>query len=104
MPSSREQSCPERRRWSSRSRGTLLCVRLPPVLTRSLLLLALAAVSAGLVLAGCGGSEDSSTASAANWASGYCSASSSWVATLHRARASVAAATTPEEAAQTVTD
>ena len=64
------------------------------------------AVLAGLgaLLAGCGGGGGDSTSSAADWASGYCGAATSWVTTLDEARASVKTGTTPEEAAQQVTD
>ena len=73
---------------------------------RSLLSLALVAAMAVLV-AGCGGSDGdgSSTTSAADWASGYCSDATSWVTSLDEARAGVkAGSTTAGDAAQSVTD
>ena len=60
-------------------------------------------VGAIALLAGCGGS-DSSGKSAADWASGCCGDSTTWVTALDDARASVKTGTAPDEAAQSVTD
>jgi hypothetical protein len=61
-------------------------------------------VVAGALLAGCGG-DGGSTTSAAEWASGYCSAAETWVTTLDQQRAdSKSGRTTPDNAAQAVTD
>ena len=61
-------------------------------------------VGAIALLAGCGGSDNSGT-SAADWASGYCGDSTTWVTALDDARTSVrTGGTAPDEAAQSVTD
>jgi hypothetical protein len=66
-------------------------------------------ISLTALAAGCGGGSDSSsnsTTSAADWASGYCGAASTWVTTLDKARASVKPndpAATASDAAQQVT-
>jgi len=66
-------------------------------------------VGLAVLAAGCGGGSDSSsnsTTSAADWASGYCGAASTWVTTLDKARASVKPndpAATASDAAQEVT-
>ena len=70
---------------------------------RRLLLSAALLISATALLAGCGGSDSSGT-SAADWASGYCGDSTTWVTALDDARASVKTGTAPDEAAQSVTD
>ena len=60
-----------------------------------------------LLAAGCGGGGGSSTTSAADWASGYCSAAETWVTSLAEARASVAPgdpSATASDAAQQMTD
>ena len=63
------------------------------------------ALAAGVLLAGCGGGDDSSTSSAADWASGYCGAAQSWVTTLAEQRAAAkTGSATPDDAAQAVTD
>ena len=70
-------------------------------------LLLSAALLAGVMVlaAGCGGDSGSSSgSSAADWADGYCKDATSWVTSLDEARASVKTGTTPEEAAQAVTD
>jgi hypothetical protein len=70
-------------------------------------LLSLSAVALGAAaLAGCGGGGSSSSAtSATDWASGYCSAATTWVTTLTRARADVKTGkATASDAAQTVTN
>lgn len=57
------------------------------------------------LLAGCGGGGGSSTTSAADWASGYCGAATSWVTTLDQARAGFrTGATTLGDAVGQVTD
>jgi hypothetical protein len=70
---------------------------------RRILFSAALIVGATVLLAGCGGS-DSSGKSAADWASGYCGDSTTWVTALDDARASVKTGTAPDEAAQSVTD
>lgn len=71
---------------------------------RRLLLVAVLVTGASALLAGCGGSDGGSSTTAADWASGYCKDATSWVTSLDEARASVKTGTTPEEAAQSVTD
>jgi hypothetical protein len=70
--------------------------------TRPFAPLAVLALAVGL-LAGCGGSGGGSKKSADEWASGYCNAATTWVTNLEQTRASArSGATTPSEAAQTV--
>jgi hypothetical protein len=71
---------------------------------RRLLLPAALLAGSAVLLAGCGGSSSSSGTSAEDWASGYCGDATTWVTSLDEARASVRTGTTPQEAAQSVTD
>ena len=70
---------------------------------RGLLLRFAALAATVVVLAGCGSSGGGSKTSAADWASGYCRAATSWVTTLESARKSVKTGNSPSNAAQTVT-
>jgi hypothetical protein len=71
-----------------------------------LLLSIAASLVAGVLLAGCGGGDGGgSTTSAADWASGYCSAANTWLTTLGQQRTDAKTGkTTPDDAAQAVTD
>ena len=71
---------------------------------RRLLFCAVLLVGATALLAGCGSDSGSSGTSAADWASGYCGDATTWVTALADAQTSVKTGTTPEEAAQSVTD
>jgi hypothetical protein len=62
-------------------------------------------VVCGVLLAGCGGGGGGSKKSADEWATGYCSAATTWVTTLEEARKSArTGSTSPSNAAQTVTN
>ena len=73
---------------------------------RRLLLPVPVLIASVVALAGCGGGGggSSSTKSAADWASGYCSAATTWVNTLEQQRtAARSGSTSPGDAAQAVT-